>query len=208
MSASSMPTFNPMPLKPNARLTAVVDLPTPPLPDATAMMASTPSGARAERGCAAGRPRAPGAGAAAAGPLPAARSAVSATMAEVTPGMPRTASSAALRTASQRWTTAASTLIEKNTLPSLTTMSDSVPVAGSGVPSGDLTAESRSSTASGVAGIALLLSSVARNDRAGQHRTVAFLVNVATHRIRPPWAGSRSRREHASEWEPASTTAR
>src|SRR5713226_7719486 len=76
MSASSMPTFNPMPLKPSAKLTAVVDLPTPPLPDATAMMALTPSGAWAERGCAPARPRAGGA-AAAAGPRPAARSAVS-----------------------------------------------------------------------------------------------------------------------------------
>ena len=36
----------------------------------------------------------------------------------------------------------ASTVIEKNTLPSLTTMSDSVPVLGSGVPSGAATPSS------------------------------------------------------------------
>src|SRR5713101_7473003 len=196
MSASSMTTFSPMPLKRSARLTAVVDLPTPPLPDATAMMALTPSGAWAERGCAPARPRAGGA-AAAAGPRPAARSAVSATIAEVTPGTPRTASSAALRTASQRWTTAASTLIEKKTFPSLTTMSESVPVAGSGVPSGDFTAESRSSTASLVAGIALLHSpAAARTARAGQHRTLARSVNVAMHRIRRPAAGRASQVQH------------
>src|SRR5216684_2738741 len=195
MSASSMPTFNPMPLKPSARLTAVVDLPTPPLPDATAMMALTPSGAWAERVCAPARPRV--AGAAAAGPRPAARSAVSATMAEVTPGKPRTASSAALRTPSQRWTSAASTLIEKNTFPSLTTMSESVPVAGSGVPSGDFTAESRSNTASLVAGIALLHSpAAARTARAGQHRTLARSVNVAMHRIRRAAAGRASQVQH------------
>src|SRR6266702_37189 len=37
-----MPTLRPSALSPSARLTAVVDLPTPPLPDATAMIASTP----------------------------------------------------------------------------------------------------------------------------------------------------------------------
>src|SRR4029450_6141349 len=54
MSASSTPTLSPMSRKPSARLTAVVDLPTPPLPDATAMMAFTPSGARAGLGAAGG----------------------------------------------------------------------------------------------------------------------------------------------------------
>src|SRR5581483_10532830 len=49
MSASRMPTFRPRSRRPSARLTAVVDLPTPPLPDATAMMAPTPGGACA--GC-------------------------------------------------------------------------------------------------------------------------------------------------------------
>src|SRR5215472_9487775 len=42
MSASSMPTVRPRSRKPSARLTAVVDLPTPPLPEATAMIAPTP----------------------------------------------------------------------------------------------------------------------------------------------------------------------
>ena len=42
MSASSMPTLRPRSRKPSARLTAVVDLPTPPLPEATAITASTP----------------------------------------------------------------------------------------------------------------------------------------------------------------------
>src|ERR1700722_6728801 len=42
MSTSRMPTCNPRSRKPKARLTAVVDLPTPPLPEATAMIASTP----------------------------------------------------------------------------------------------------------------------------------------------------------------------
>jgi hypothetical protein len=38
MSASSMPTDAPSADSASARLTAVVDLPTPPLPEATAMM--------------------------------------------------------------------------------------------------------------------------------------------------------------------------
>src|SRR6202795_5109230 len=42
MSASSSPVLTPMAASPSARFTAVVDLPTPPLPDATAMMDSTP----------------------------------------------------------------------------------------------------------------------------------------------------------------------
>src|ERR1700752_3766520 len=42
MSASRMPVFNPCAAKPSARLQEVVDLPTPPLPDATAMTCLTP----------------------------------------------------------------------------------------------------------------------------------------------------------------------
>ena len=38
MSASRMPTDAPSAARASARLTAVVDLPTPPLPEATAMM--------------------------------------------------------------------------------------------------------------------------------------------------------------------------
>ena len=44
MSASSTPTFRPRSRRPSARLIAVVDLPTPPLPDATATIAATPGG--------------------------------------------------------------------------------------------------------------------------------------------------------------------
>src|SRR5262249_8666557 len=93
-----------------------------------------------------GPPGAPGpprpAAGAGRGPPPAAgaRSAVSATMADWPPAMRRTAASAALRTGSQRCTAAASTLIEKNTLPSPTTTSDSTPACGSGFPSGAETA--------------------------------------------------------------------
>src|SRR4051812_6416041 len=42
MSASRMPALSPMAAKPSARLQDVVDLPTPPLPDATAMTCLTP----------------------------------------------------------------------------------------------------------------------------------------------------------------------
>ena len=132
-----MPTFNPSALKPSARLTAVVDLPTPPLPEATAMIASTPGTPTVFStpwAAARGAGRAAGVGRAAA--APGLRSAVSATKADCTSGTARTASSARLRTDSQRCTSPASTLIEKNTLPSVTTTSDSAPVVVSGVPSG------------------------------------------------------------------------
>ena len=47
MSASSTPTVAPSACRARARFTAVVDLPTPPLPEATAMMLRTPgSGVR------------------------------------------------------------------------------------------------------------------------------------------------------------------
>ena len=42
MSASSRPTRKPRSRKPSARFSAVVDFPTPPLPDATAITAETP----------------------------------------------------------------------------------------------------------------------------------------------------------------------
>src|ERR1700704_6143382 len=42
MSASRMPAFSPSAAKPSARLQEVVDLPTPPLPEATAMTCFTP----------------------------------------------------------------------------------------------------------------------------------------------------------------------
>src|ERR1700727_2962879 len=99
MSASRMPTLSPRSRKPSARLTAVVDLPTPPLPEATAMIAATPGipdcdgaegapgagpglapGARAGPGAACGR-----CGGRAAPPAPGDRSAVSATITDLTP---------------------------------------------------------------------------------------------------------------------------
>ena len=92
----------------------------------TVGMAGRPAGRR----LAAGR---------AAGAAPPLRSAVSATIADCTPGIALTASSARFRTDSQACTTPASTVIEKNTLPSVATMSDSAPVFGSGVPSGAAT---------------------------------------------------------------------
>src|ERR1019366_5459507 len=42
MSASRIPAFSPSAAKPSARLQEVVDLPTPPLPEATAMTCLTP----------------------------------------------------------------------------------------------------------------------------------------------------------------------
>src|SRR4051794_32915184 len=42
MSASRMPVFSPSAAKPSARLQEVVDFPTPPLPEATAMTCLTP----------------------------------------------------------------------------------------------------------------------------------------------------------------------
>src|SRR6516165_7281696 len=43
MSASRTPTARPLALSPKARLAATVDLPTPPLPEATATIAFTPA---------------------------------------------------------------------------------------------------------------------------------------------------------------------
>src|SRR5262245_10052565 len=155
MSASSTPTLRPRVASPRARLTAVVDLPTPPLPEATAMIASTP-----------GTPTVPsprGAGRGAAAPLPAGdgragadpplRSAVSATIADVTPGVARTTSFACLRTDSQAFTRAASTLIERVSSPSLASTSNSAPLLSSGVPSGELTRARLASTSSLVTAI-------------------------------------------------------
>src|SRR5216683_1888376 len=151
MSASSRPTRKPRSRKPSARLSAVVDLPTPPLPDATAMTAATPGisdcldigelglcgGLCDDTGCTpcAWRCGAGGGGAAA----PALRSAVSAIMATVTPGMARTAASACARTLSHARASAASTLIEKNTLPSLTDMADKTLALVKATPRGDIT---------------------------------------------------------------------
>jgi hypothetical protein len=59
-----------------------------------------------------------------------------ATITDLTPGTARTAASARSRTASHAFTALASTVIDKNTFPSLATISDSFPVAGRAVPSG------------------------------------------------------------------------
>jgi hypothetical protein len=69
-------------------------------------------------------------------------------MTDCTPGMLRTARSALARTCSQVRTCAASTVIEKKTLPSPAMISDNVPVAGSGRPSGAAIAASFARTSS------------------------------------------------------------
>src|ERR1700751_3125901 len=106
-----MPTFSPSSRSASARLTAVVDLPTPPLPEATAMMAATPGmpagdGAAGPAGGAPGRARPAGeaggrGGAPRAGPALPERSAVSATITDCTPDRAVTAFGARSRTASQ-----------------------------------------------------------------------------------------------------------
>src|SRR6185436_475894 len=162
MSASSRPTRRPRSRKPSARLSAVVDLPTPPLPDATAMTAATPGisacldigeaaapcgGRCAETGCTPGECECEcrcGAGADAGDP--GLRSAVSAIIAAVTPGIARTAASALARTSSHARASAASTLIEKNTLPSVTEIADSTLALVSATPRGDATFARQSRT--------------------------------------------------------------
>src|SRR3569623_66517 len=99
MSASSSPTLRPRSRRPSARLSAVVDLPTPPLPDATAITAATPGisdcrdigdwappcggGLWVWAGCTPGVPRLGGGGGG--GAEPALRSAGSATITVVPP---------------------------------------------------------------------------------------------------------------------------
>src|SRR6478736_4699501 len=158
MSASSRPTLSPRSRRPSARLSADVDLPTPPLPDATAITAATPGisacldigeaapcgGLCADTGCTPCAWRcAGGGGALRAGDgedaAPALRSAVSAIMATLTPGTARTAASACARTPSQARASAASTLIEKNTLPSVTEIADSTLALVKATPRGDAT---------------------------------------------------------------------
>jgi hypothetical protein len=134
MSASRMPTLRPSVWRPRARLQAVVDLPTPPLPEATAITFFTP-GIACERavGAVAGRPGV-GCGVVA-GPCPAGRSAVSAMNTPVTSGRAFTAASAAWRTRSMVADSGGSIAIEKVTRPlGSTTMSDRRPEAGSVAP--------------------------------------------------------------------------
>src|ERR1700726_2061929 len=149
MSASSKPTRKPRSRRPSARLSAVVDFPTPPLPEATAMTAAIPGisdcfdigdtglcGGRCEETC--GTPCALRCGGGA-DAEPGLRSAVSAIIATVTPGMARTAASAWARTLSQARASVASTLIEKNTLPSVTDIADSTLALVRATPRGDAT---------------------------------------------------------------------
>src|SRR3712207_289483 len=114
MSQSSTPTLSPWPRSARARLQAVVDLPTPPLPEATAITCFTPgmTCARGE-GAFAGRP---GTGAGeVAGLLPAGRSAVRLAKTPETPGRGFTAASAACRTGSIADASAGSIAIENIT---------------------------------------------------------------------------------------------
>src|SRR5579871_1487383 len=156
MSASSRPTRRPRSRKPSARLRAVVDLPTPPLPEATAITAAMPGisdcrdigdpeglcgGRCAAAGRTPGAPRDCGGGA-----EPGLRSAVSAIIAVVTPGMARTSLSACARTVSHARASCASTLMEKNTLPSLTVIGESTPASVKATPRGDLTLASEDRT--------------------------------------------------------------
>src|SRR6202022_1749746 len=134
---------------------AVVDFPTPPLPEATAMTAAMPGISDCfdigDAGLCGGLCEATGAtpgawrcgGGAAA---PGLRSAVSAIIATATPGMARTAASAWLRTLSHARASAASTLIEKNTLPSLTDIADNTLASLKATPPGDATLAKASRT--------------------------------------------------------------
>src|SRR6266481_2752168 len=169
MSASSRPTRKPRSRRPSARLSAVVDFPTPPLPEATAMTAAIPGisdcfdigdaglcGGRCDE--TGGTPCALGGG----GAEPGLRSAVSAIIATVTPGMARTAASAWARTLSQARASVASTLIEKNTLPSLTDIADRTLASVKATPRGDITLATVSRTCCCVTLNAYLLSGADR----------------------------------------------
>jgi hypothetical protein len=144
-----MPTLQPRAARPSARLTAVVDLPTPPLPEATATMRSTPGRARPRAAPALCRAAWCCGGGGAAGPD---LSAVRLTRAVVTPGTRRIARSAARRRSSMRAASLASTRIETKTRPSLTVMPLIAPVSGNAVlPSGPTTDRSASSTSRSLA---------------------------------------------------------
>ncbi len=109
-------------------MAATVDLPTPPLPDATATIVATPGTApRAGRAAAGpaggGAPRARGGAVRARGGA----CAVSTAVTESTPGSASTAFSAALRNGSSRWPRSASTSIAKATLPSRITSPETIP---------------------------------------------------------------------------------
>src|SRR6516165_1748915 len=144
MSASSTPTESPFALSPNARLAATVDLPTPPLPEATATIAFTP--ATAPRWV---RPPAAGCGALRPG---ATACAVSTAVTDSTPGSASTAFSAALRSGSSRGPRSGSTSMAKARLPSRTTTPDTMPSETMSAPfSGSTTCFSASSICCSVA---------------------------------------------------------
>src|SRR5262245_56328891 len=135
MSASRMPALRPRACRPRAKLTAVVDLPTPPLPDATAIKCRTPATWAMARGAA-------GAGACLARARPSrtrwlsgvwpppavrARSAVSTAVTRPTPSVSATIFSAACRKGSSSSARAAGTVMEKDTRPSLMRTSETRP---------------------------------------------------------------------------------
>src|SRR5436189_3448157 len=131
MSASSRPVATPLAARPSARLTAVVDLPTPPLPEATAMMCLTPG--TSIRAAAAGPCPVRGGGAAAAGRW-AGRSAVMTAEAESTPGRARTACSQAWRKGSSAAPRAGSTSRVTATCPPRVAMPLTMPSASTSFP--------------------------------------------------------------------------
>ena len=132
MSASSSPTRWPSVVSASARLTEVVDLPTPPLPEATATIAAIPGmPVRLPWPCGGWLRGAPARGAGSApgrGPPPA-RSAVSTAVTEVTPASAITAASQAARRGSLAAASLGSISSAKPTLPSRTTTPETIPAA-------------------------------------------------------------------------------
>ena len=122
MSASSSPVRRPPALRASARFTAVVDLPTPPLPEATAMMAPTPGSSGR---CGAASPPARGLAVGVGGG--GARSAVSTADTEATPGSAFTAASQAWRKGSSAAASRGSTSSAKPTLAPLITTPVTMP---------------------------------------------------------------------------------
>ncbi len=113
----------------------MVDLPTPPLPEATATMWRTPGRAGPGRGPPWAPPWGPGAAGRGAGPAPGPRSAVRLARAALTPGTLSTAISAAWRTGSKALASGGAMPIEKTTRPEGSmTISDRRPEAGRLVP--------------------------------------------------------------------------
>ena len=149
MSASSTPIFKPSRARPSARLQAVVDLPTPPFPEATAIMCLMPGIALLS----AALPRWPCALApicfCCLGTLLRSVSAVRVTSAEPTPGMALIAASASARMLSSAPASSGPTAIATKTLSFRTLTPDTAPDSGSGVlPSGPATAASAVRTSS------------------------------------------------------------